>query len=579
MIDFKRVIKLLRIERKDFYLTILCGSSAGLASVALFADSGYLISKAVLLPPLFLLVICIALLKLFAAIRAFSRYSERYFSHRATFTALSHIRTYFFEKLEPLAAELNQRYRSGDLLARIVGDVESLQHVFLRIYYPPIVMLIVFLATIAFTAIYSLYIALLFLIALLLTGLVIPIISIKLQERQRSRLRATRGELSARVTEFLYGFLDLKLYGQLKCNRERLLNASSSYIQQQLARGLIELRSSAIQQGVALLTTWSVIALGAYLVTTQSLNGVYLAMLVFVALNVFETAAPIAEAPCYVMETRQSSARLQQIIETEIQHDQLTSQQPPPGGSHWRLKHAPSITFKAIYSRYPNQSRDALSNIDLTLAAGTKTAIVGPSGSGKSTLLRMLLKQGLPDRGEILVNEQPLKQLSEEAWLSGISAVLQQNHFFYGTVRENLCLAGNTFSDKRLQKALVDVMLPHISLDTPIQERGANLSGGEKQRIAIARAMLKGGTLWLLDEPTSWIDPVTERYIYKQILQKTAEHTMVLVSHRLAGLEAMDQIIVMDKGKIIETGTYHELMKREGYFYKLRHIEKSIIQS
>lgn len=211
MKDLAVVVKLMMIEKKDIFYSIIFGFVAGIAAVGLFAASGYLISKAALAPPLYALIILTSTVKLLGFTKAISRYAERYFSHRATFTILSNLRVSFFEKLEPLAPGIFQKYRSGDLLSRIVGDVESLQNFFLRVFYPPIVLVIVFLCTILFTSFVSIYVALVLLIGLLLTAFVVPALFAVRQAKIDSHVREGRADLATEVTEFLHGFRDLKI--------------------------------------------------------------------------------------------------------------------------------------------------------------------------------------------------------------------------------------------------------------------------------------------------------------------------------------------------------------------------------
>lgn len=572
MTELRFVIKLMFIERKDMYISIFFGVLAGLSTVAVFADSGYLVSKAALLPPLYILTIFVALLKLFTVIRAFARYAERYYSHRATFTILSNVRTYFFTKLEPLAPSLFQRFRSGDLLARVVGDVESLQNFFLRVYYPPIVMLVVFLTTVLFTAMFSWPVALILLLGLVITGFCIPFIFAIKQRGIQAKIRQLRTDLSTDTTEFLYGFLDLKLYQKLSSKEKKLSQTSDVYIEEQEVKGKKEQLNSSVNHWFSLLTSWSVIALGAYLVSAGELDGVFLAMLVLISLTVFETAAPMTEVPGYFEDTRHAAERLSSIINEAEKQQELKS-----NGRLAELDGPPEIECINVHFCFPGEARPTLTDVSLRLPSGSKTAIVGPSGSGKSTLLHLLLKLYPPSSGTIRIQGQDLAHLDEDQLWKNISPVLQGNHFFYGSVRENLRLAGDNISDDKMNEVLSYVKLDHLSVDSEVLEKGANLSGGEKQRLAIARAMLKKGSLLLLDEPTSSVDPITQQRVMNRLFTGAKDNTIVLISHNLTGLEHMDQIIVMDQGRIIESGTFQELMEmRGGYFYRMKMIENGI---
>ncbi|MHA6251696.1 thiol reductant ABC exporter subunit CydC [Oceanobacillus sp. CAU 1775] len=570
MKDLRIVIRILLVEKKDIYLSIICGFIAGITAVALFSASGYLISQAALAPPIYTLMVIVASVKMLGIISALSRYGERYFSHRGTFTMLSNLRVSFYEKLEPLAPGIFGRFRSGDLLARIVGDVETLQNFFLRVFYPPIVLLLIFFFTISFTTFFSIEIALILFLGLLLTIVLVPSY-FALRQRKFDRIvRDSRAELSTEVTEFLYGFRDLKIYQQLEGKEEQLKKASATYLQEQKQESVQNLFSQASNTFLSLLVSVSVLAVGSYLVVNQELDGIYLAMLVMISLTVFENTTSMAIFPSHLQDSKQASSRLHAVVRNDsIEKDGVELQE-------FRATTAPTIAFRNVQFNYPNDSRQVINDVSLKLEKGSKTAIVGPSGSGKSTLLQLLLHLYPVNEGEILLNDIPIHTLTDESIWKNTNVVLQANHFFYGTIRDNLQLAKDGFHDDTLQEVLEKVDLEHISLDEPVLEKGENLSGGEKQRLAIARAMLKNESLWLLDEPTSSIDALTEAKIFGHIFNQAKDDTLVLVSHRLTGLEKMDQIIVMENGKIIESGSFESLMESKGYFYEMKKIEQSV---
>ncbi|MGP4106826.1 thiol reductant ABC exporter subunit CydC [Virgibacillus sp. L01] len=572
MKDLALVVKLMMIEKKDILYSIIFGFLAGIAAVGLFAASGYLISKAALAPPLYALIILTSAVKLLGFTKAISRYAERYFSHRATFTILSNLRVSFFEKLEPLAPGIFQKYRSGDLLSRIVGDVESLQNFFLRVFYPPIVLVIVFLCTILFTSFVSIYVALVLLIGLLLTAFVVPTLFAVRQAKIDSHVREGRGNLTTEVTEFLHGFRDLKIYQKLHEKEENLLQSSDTYIRAQERENTNTLYSQSMNTFIALFISWLVLALGSFLVVDGQLDGIFLAMLIMISLTVFEDASPMAVFPIHIQDSKQAATRLFSVVDwdnnTEVKQnnaEQLQQNNPL------------SIEMTDVTFSFPEEARPNLENINLKLPACSKTAIVGPSGSGKSTLLQLLLKISPTNQGDIYLNGVSINQISQQAIWKNAKVVLQENHFFFGTIRSNLQLAKDGLTDTEMKATLVSVMLDNFSLEDQVYEKGENLSGGEKQRLAIARAMLKDGHLWLLDEPTSSLDAITEQSIYENLFEQAKNDTLVLISHRLTNLEDMDQIIVMEHGTIIESGTFNELMQQKGYLYKMKEIEKELL--
>lgn len=560
------------IEKKDVIIAVFCGFIAGISSVGLFAASGYLISKAALTPPFYTLIILTSTVKLLGLIKAGAKYGERIYSHRATFTILSNLRTAFFENLEPLVPHVFDKYRSGDLLGRVVGDVESLQNFLLRVFYPPIVLLLVFISTIFFSSFYSISIALILFLGFLLTTIVIPALFSVRQVKINGRVRQERGDLSTEITEVMYGFRDLKLFQQFKKKQNLLLSHSDAYIEEQKQENINKVYSQSINSFIAFIVSWFVLALGAYLVANGTLEGIFLAMLVMISLTVFEPAAPMAVFPIYMQESRDASTRLYDVVEDpDIQMDQIeaTIDQLPDT--------APVLVFNNVRFTFRGEWRTTIPELSLSLPAGSKTAIVGASGSGKSTLLQLVLKLQQVQAGNIYWDGHDTSIISDEAIWEHSRVVLQENHFFYGTIRDNLLVSNPDLEDDRMQTVLRDVQLRNFSLDDHVLENGANLSGGEKQRIAIARVLLKKGHLWLLDEPTSSLDAKTEQQIYQQLFKYAEQDTLLLVSHRLQGLEKMDQIIVMDHGSIIEYGSYQELIHQQGYFSKMKRLEESLL--
>ena len=571
MKELEFIVKLMMKEKKDIVYSILLGFLAGITSVGLFASSGYLISKAALEVPLYALTVMIALLKLFGLTKAVSRYGERYFSHRATFTILANLRVSIYEKIEPLAPGIFGRYRSGDLLARIVGDVESLQNFFLRVFYPPVILVMVFLSTVLFTVFYSVSIALVLLGGLLLTGYIVPAYFAFKQRKVEATLRERRGGLSTEVTEFLHGFRDLKIYRRLEDKEASLVQAATGYVSEQERESRYSLFSHSTNILVSLLISWIVLALGAYSVAAGQLDGIFLAMLVMISLTVFENATPMAILPTHYEDSRRAAARLSTIMPQEpIERD------TPPMASVLEGD-VPSFSMRDVGFSFDGEERKTLDGVSLELPAGSKTAIVGPSGSGKSTLLQLLLHFYPTDEGAIFVNDTSIKDIDKESLWGHANVVLQENHFFYGTIKENLMLVRDDLTDEEMKSALGKVKLDHISLEDEVLEKGENLSGGEKQRLAIARALLKDSPLWMLDEPTSSVDALMEKDIFDHLYSAADGDTLVLISHRLTGLEKMDQIIVMNHGSVVESGSYQELMSQKGYFYEMKQIEKSVL--
>ncbi len=567
MSGLKQMLFLTFHEKRDVVLAIFFGFLAGVAGVALLASSGYLISRAALTSQMTILIIMGASLKLFGLMSALSRYAERLFSHRATFTMLGKLRVTFFEKLSPLAPGIFSQYRSGDLLARIVGDVESLQNFLLRVLYPPIVLFLVFLSTIFFSAYFSVGIAAVIAIGTFFTIFGVPAVFALRQRTIHNATRTSRAVLSTESAELLYGFRDLKIHQQLDGKKQLLNNFSAYYEDQQRKEGLEENLGQSVNGFAALITSFFVLGVGAYFVAAGELNGLYLAMLVMISIGAFENVSPMAAFPAHFEENRKAASRLDEVAATV---PLLTKNEQPP---QWPF----DITLKNVHYTYPGEERAVLNDISLQIAAGSKTAIVGPSGSGKSTLLQLLLTIAKPDSGAVLLGGRNLSELDQEAVWKSMNVVLQENHFFFGTIKSNLLIANESASDAQLAEALSRVQLEELPLSMKVGEKGQNLSGGQKQRLAIARAIIREKPLWLLDEPVSSVDGITAQAIYSELFNQGKNDSFIIVSHDLTALSQMDQIIVMDSGRIVESGTYEELMQKQAYFYELKQIEKDVL--
>lgn len=566
MKDISLVLKMILKEKKDILLSIFFGFLAGVTAVSLFAASGYLISQAAFAPPIYTLMILVASVKLLGITSAVSRYGERYFSHRGTFTILKNIRLKVYDQIEPLANRILQKYRSGDILARIVGDVESLQHFFLRVFYPPIVLAAVFTATIFFTVYISACVAITMSVGMMVVLIVFPAIFYLFQKKKAVSMREKRGILSSEFTDYLYGFRELTIFQKAESKEQQLFNDMHQY--EELKAG--ENRQLAIREAIVIFFSFFIALLilvqAGFYVAEGNLAGTLLAMLFMIAVTVFEDTPSMAVLPAHLEESKSSSKRLIEVWENK---------DSPETAAHELETDLPlHFDFKDVYIQYPNEKIPAVQHASFQIKPGKNIAIVGPSGSGKSTLMQAMLTFAPVKSGRILVNGKEISTIAPDSLWRQMNVSLQHNHFFYGSIYENLRFANEEAGVAACQKALEKVQLSHFSLDDQLLEKGTNLSGGEKQRLALARLFLRETSIWLLDEPTSSLDSITEQQIMGEIEKVTKYQTVVTIRHRLTGLENMDQIIVMNQGEIVEQGTYSELMGKEnGYFKTMKELE------
>ncbi|MER2107355.1 MAG: thiol reductant ABC exporter subunit CydC [Solibacillus sp.] len=550
----QQLIQLIWHDKKDVLLALTAGTVSGLTAVALFAQSGLLISKAALMPPFYIILILTAFLKLFGVTKSASKYAERFLSHRVTFRFMSTMRMQFFRRLLPQAHVLSM-YKSGDLLTRITTSVDTLQNFFLRVLYPPLIALFVFFVTILFTLFFSPWIALLLLIGIVLTSIVMPYV---LFRRSFATAAHDKKQLTIEATEYFYGYRELLLHNKESASKQQLATLHKAYAATRKKELNSEQTSYVWNQAIALATSFAVIFVGAYLVSTGQLEGVYLALIVLVSLTVFESAVPLAMVPIFARHTKKAVDELEEVTTQHVADGTV------------QLARVADIRLESISYHYPTGARPALNDVSLTIHAGEKIAIIGPSGSGKSTLLQLLMKEFHPTGGALCINRTAIDTIHTASLYAQLGTMLQHNHFFSGTVESNLRFAKSDATAAELQAALEKAALTK-SLTDPISEKGGNLSGGEKQRLAFARLLLKGSSLWLIDEPFTSIDAKTEQALFDTLLVEAAGKTVLMVTHKLTNLDQFDRLFVMQHGEILEAGTHAQLLAKKGLYFAMYH--------
>lgn len=516
-------------QKKTVIYTMIAGTIGGLTAVALFAQSGFLIAKAALLPPFYVILILAAFLKLFGVAKSTSKYAERLLSHEVTFHLMSRIRENYFAKLLKQTS-LFYRYKSGDLLHRITSDVETLQNYFLRVAYPPLVAGAVFLATILFTLIFSWQMALVLMAGFIICAFFIPYLFAKWATEEALPLKQ---ELSSKTTEYLYGYETLQNYNLLEVQTEQLLQLSEQYATTQSKQERLQHIAQGANQLIALAATVAILLILAIAVTDGSLQGVYIAMLLMVTLTVFEFATPLANMPSFVAETNAATARLEQVTAT---NDGITT-----------VNSILPIQFEQITFQYPEALSPALSDVSLTIGQGEKIKIIGESGSGKTSMMHMLLKELPVQQGKLTLNGVPIADITDDSLFRQLSVQMQNNHFFIGTVKENLQLAKPDATPEEMVAVLKEVQLP-FELDDAIQEKALNLSGGERQRLAYARVLLQNSPVFLLDEPFANIDATLKQKLTKALCARN--NTVLMITHDTDDLTKFDQLYKMAHGKL-----------------------------
>ncbi|MEB7597106.1 heme ABC transporter ATP-binding protein/permease CydC [Raoultella terrigena] len=501
-----------------------------------------------------------------AIIRTAGRYFERLVSHDATFRVLQHLRVFTFSKLLPLSPAGLARFRQGELLNRIVADVDTLDHLYLRVISPLVGALVVIMVVTAGLSILDVTLALTLGGIMLLTVLILPPLFYRAGKPAGECITQMRGQYRQQLTAWLQGQAELMLFNASDRYREQLEKTEQRWQDGQRRQAELTALSQALMLligGVAVIAMLWLTSAG---VGGNSQPGALIALFVFCALAAFEALAPVTGAFQHLGQVIASARRITQITEQppEVSFAQNADQ------TFSRV----ALTLNQVTFSYPQQPTAALENISLQVSAGDHIAILGRTGCGKSTLLQLLTRAWDPAQGEILLNDQPLAQLNETTLRRAMSVVPQRVHLFSATLRDNLLLAAPQASDAHLVNILERVglgkLLDDSGLNSWLGEGGRQLSGGELRRLAIARALLHDAPLMLLDEPTEGLDATTESQILDLLAEVMKEKTVLMVTHRLRGLARFNQIIIMDNGKIIEQGSHAELLAQQGRYYQFK---------
>lgn len=501
-----------------------------------------------------------------AITRTAGRYFERLVSHDATFRVLSHLRVATFSKLLPLSPAGLARFRQGDLLNRVVADVDTLDHLYLRVISPLVGALVVIIVVTLGLGVLDVTLALTLGGIMLLTLCLLPPLFYRLGKPTGEKLTSLRGQYRQHLTSWLQGQAELTIFGASQRYREQMENTELSWHDAQRRQSELTALSQAVMLLISGFAVIAMLWLAAGGVGGNTQPGALIALFVFCALAAFEALAPVTGAFQHLGQVIASARRITEITDCPPEVTFPTGESTVPAQVDLRLN--------AVSFTYPQQVQSALNAVSLNVTAGQRVAILGRTGCGKSTLLQLLTRAWDPQQGEILLNGQPLASFSEAALRATISVVPQRVHLFSATLRDNLLLASPAATDEALATVLTQVGLEKLLVDDGLNswlgEGGRQLSGGELRRLAIARALLHDAPLFLLDEPTEGLDATTESQILDLLSDVTKGKTVLMVTHRLRGLSQCDQIIVMDNGEIIEQGNHAALMAKQGRYYRFK---------
>jgi ATP-binding cassette subfamily C protein CydC len=558
-------IKQFRGHLKWMVLGTLSGLLAVASAVGLLALSGWFISAAAyagltaITAQLFNFFHPGIGVRIFAIGRTLARYVERIVSHDATFRILQSLRSWFYRHLEPLAPSRLMNFRSGDILNRIVADIDALDNLYLRVFSPSVIALTMSVLVVGFLWLFDPVISMVTALFLSMAGFWVPLMAMRLGEGCGHELAQHLSDLRIRIVEGLQGMPELLVFGAHNRHLDTVKQSSRALLKSQLRMSQILGLSQALLTLISGLAVLATLYLAVILVNRDVMDGPGMALVTLAVLASFEAVFPLPAAYQYLGRMREAGRRLLEIVDSK-------PEVIFPGRSVTRPRHF-GLRFENVCFRYNQKAGWALRDVEFQVHPGRRVAVIGETGSGKSTLIHLLVRFRDPDAGCIQIGSVDVRNFGESDLRRHISVVTQQPHMFNATLRENLLMAQPGAGEDELLDALNFAQLLNFvsalpdGLDTWIGEAAKLLSGGQARRVAVARAMLHNGPLWVLDEPTEGLDPVTEERMMAAIKAQTAGRSLLLITHRLIDLHWMDYIVMLDKGRVVDQGTHEELLR------------------
>ncbi|MEU8623747.1 thiol reductant ABC exporter subunit CydD [Streptomyces sp. NPDC048669] len=550
-------------QRGRLALALLLGSLALGSAVGLMAVSGWLISRASEQPPVLYLMVAVTATRAFGIGRAVFRYAERLVSHDAVLRMLAELRVAVYRGLERIAPAGLRRTRRGDLLSRLVADVDALQDYWLRWLLPAGTAVVVGAAAAGFTGWLLPEAGAVLAAGLLLAGVGVPLVSGACARHAERRLAPARADLATRITDLLGGTAELTVAGALPGRSARTREADGVLTRIASRAATATALGGGLCALIAGLTVVAAALVALPAVADGRLAGVELAVVVLTPLAAFEAVTGLPLAVQYRQRVRRSAERVYEVLDAPVPVCEPATPAEAPASPF-------PLEVRGLSARYAGARQDALDSVDLTLEAGRRIAVVGPSGSGKTTLAQVLLRFLDARAGTYRIGGVEASALDGDTVRRFVGLCAQDAHIFDSSIRENLRLARTGATDAELRDALARARLLDwaealpAGLDTLVGEHGARLSGGQRQRLALARALLADFPVLVLDEPAEHLDLPTADAMTADLLAATRGRTTVLITHRLEGLDAVDEVVVLDAGAVVQRGAYAALVVVDG---------------
>jgi ATP-binding cassette subfamily C protein CydC len=574
MRDLIRLLRLYAPYRRWIAGGIALGLVTVLANFGLLALSGWFLASAgvvglagVAAQNSFNFFTPAAGVRFFATVRVVARYAGRLVDHEATFRLLAGLRTDLYARLEPLAPLGLAADRGGDLLGRLVADVDRLGDFFLRVVAPfsvaaigSVLMALVFAAFVPLGGV-------VLLAGLAVAGVALPVISIRLGRRPSGDAVALQSAMRADLVDSVQGMAELLTYNAAPAMQARVEGASAALAVRQGRLATIAGIGTGGNLLIANVTMAAMLVIGGRLVVAGRLAGPDLALLVLGALAAFEAVAPLAGAFQALGGMRDSARRVFEIMDRPVPvRDPACSPARPA---------ALGVVLAGVRLRYPGQAGWALDGLDLAIAPGERVTVLGRSGAGKTSLVNVLLRFAEYQEGSVTLGGVALRDIRGDDVRSLFTLVSQQTQMFAGSVRDNLLIADPAADDAALWHALEIAQLADFvraqpdGLETLVGEAGVRISGGEARRLTLARAALRDTPILILDEPTEGLDPLTEAAVRAAIAAIGIGRMVITITHRLAGIADDDRVVVLAAGRVAEDGRFGALKRAGGAVTRL----------
>ena len=546
-----RLLALARPLRRQLLLAVAAGAAATGCGVALLAVSGFLLARASQHPNLIAISAAVVAVRALSAGRGVFRYVERLASHDAAFRILADVRVRIYRRLERLAPAGLTALRSGDLLARLISDVDATQDLFIRGITPPLAAALVGAGAVAACLLILAPAGAVLAAGLLAAGVGVPVLAAVAARAAARRVAPVRGQLAGTFTELLAGAADLHAFGAEETALAAVTAAEEDLTRQARRNASVYGLSTGLSSAITGVTVWGVLLLGVAATGDGTLTRVPLAVLTLTALASFEAVTALPAAAVQLGQARASARRITEVLDAPDPIREPVTPRPLPDGPVW-------VTLRGAEVRYQPGDPAALDGVDLDLPPGRRVALIGPNGAGKSTVASVLLRFVDLTAGTATLNGHDLASYASDAVRTVIGGCPQDPHVFDASLRDNLRLARPAATEKQLDDAaaragLLDWIrsLP-LGWDTPAGARGAALSGGQRQRLALARALLADPALLILDEPTAHLDADSRRALTRDLLAATAGRATLLITHDLEGLDQIDEIVVLSHGNVVD---------------------------